>query len=242
DLDRALILGSRSFGKGLVQIVRPLSYNNSLKITTSRYYIPSGRSIQSAIYTHQDAGHSMQIPDSLRKAFKTQNGRIVYDGVGIDPDISVEEPSQKLVEIALLQNSAYFFYANEYRSKNATFDAKSIDDEMLDDFFEYLDRTNFDYVTRVERHLTSLQNQLKEDGISVDESVMVNLDTAVENQKFRELWNASDVIRKELFLELTARYSGQVGRFEAAIKSDSTIIKATELFRNPTQIANVLGE
>lgn len=242
DLDRALIMGSRSFGKGLVQIVRPLSYSNSLKITTSRYYIPSGRSIQSAIYTHQEAGHSMQIPDSLRNAFKTQNGRIVYDGVGIDPDIKVEEPAQKLVEIALLQNSAYFFYANEYRSQNATFMAESVDDQLLNDFFDYLDRTNFNYVTRAERHLTSLQNQLNEDGVPLEDSVFENLNAAVKNQKSLELWNASDVIRKELYLELIARYSGQIGRFQAAVKSDSAIIKATELFQNPGQIANVLGE
>ena len=142
----------------------------------------------------------------------------------------------------MLQNSAYFFYANEYRSKNATFNASSVDDHLLNDFFEYLDRTNFDYVTRAERHLTSLKNQLAEDGVPIEDTVLGNLNAAVENQKTMELWNVADVIRKELYLELTARYSGQVGRFEAAIKSDSTIIKATELFRNPTQIANVLGE
>jgi len=120
--------------------------------------------------------------------------------------------------------------------------AESVDDDLLNDFFEYLARTDFDYETRAERHLTSLQNQLEEDGIPIEDSVFENLDAAVENQKSRELWNASDVIRKELYLELMARYSGQVGRFQAAIKSDSVIIKATELFQNPGQIANVLGE
>jgi carboxyl-terminal processing protease len=242
DLDRAVIVGTRSFGKGLVQIVRPLSYNNSLKITVSRYYIPSGRSIQSAIYSHLEAGHTLQVPDSLRKEFKTVNGRSVYDGIGIDPDVIVEESSQKLAEIALLQNSAYFFYANEYQSKNHTFDSDSIDQTVLDDFYAYLERTGFDFTTRSERYLASLETQLVEDGLPNAVSNLNELKVVVREQKIRELKSIESIIKSELFQELMSRYKGESGRFEASMRYDPVVNKAVELLRNEPTLNQILGE
>ncbi len=241
DLDRAVIIGGRSFGKGLVQVVRPLSYNNSLKITTSRYYIPSGRSIQSAVYSHIEAGHSYQLPDSLRKAFKTRNGRVVYDGIGIDPDVIVDDEPQRLVEIALLQNSAYFFFANEYRSRNTDFNASYINDQLLGEFFTYLDRTNFDYTTRSERHLANLETQLKEDGIDLNAEILAELRETLKLQKKQELEGASAAIRRELLLELATRYSGQSGRFSISLSSDAVVNKAVEILTNGSDYNTILA-
>lgn len=242
DLDRAVVIGTRSFGKGLVQIVRPLSYNTSLKITTSRYYIPSGRSIQSAIYSHLEAGHTLQVPDSLRKEFKTKNGRSVYDGIGIDPDILIEETSQKLVEIALLQNSAYFFYANEYQSKNRTFNAYSIDQSILEDFYSYLEKTGFDYTTRSERYLSSLETQLSEDGLVDATASLTAIKDVVREHKMRDLKSIESTIKIELYQELVSRYKGESGRFEASLKFDPGVLKAVEVIQNGQMLNQILGE
>lgn len=242
DLDRAVVVGTRSFGKGLVQIVRPLSYNTSLKITTSRYYIPSGRSIQSAIYSHLEAGHTLQVPDSLRKEFKTRNGRSVFDGIGIDPDVEVEEPSQKLVEIALLQNSAYFFYANEYQSRNVRFSADSIDQSILNDFYDYLDKTGFDYTTRSERYLTSLETQLSEDGLDEAITSLSALREVVSEHKMRDLKSVESTIKRELYQELVSRYKGETGRFVASLKFDPAVIKAVEIIQSEQTLNQILGE
>lgn len=241
DLDRAVILGTRSFGKGLVQIVRPLSYNTSLKITTSRYYIPSGRSIQSAIYSHLEAGHTVQVPDSLRKEFKTKNGRSVYDGIGIDPDVMIEDTPQKLVEIALLQNSAYFFYANEYQSRNREFNAESVDQSILEDFYAYLDKTGFDFTTRSERYLASLETQLVEDGLNDAVLNLNELREVVQEHKMKDLRSIEPTIKNELYLELISRYKGETGRFEASLKFDPAVIKAVELIQNEQMLNQILG-
>lgn len=242
DLDRAVIIGSRSFGKGLVQIVRPLSYSTALKITTSRYYIPSGRSIQSAIYSHLEAGHTLQIPDSLRKEFKTRGGRSVYDGIGIDPDVVIDDSPQKLVEIALLQNSAYFFYANEFQSRNPVFNADSIDQVILDDFYAYLTRTGFDYTTRSERHLASLEAQLSEDGVEAGSSSLIALREVVREQKQRDLKSVESTIKNELYQELTSRYRGESGRFKASIRFDPVVNRAVEILKSDSAIKQILGE
>jgi carboxyl-terminal processing protease len=242
DLDRAVIIGTRSFGKGLVQIVRPLSYNNSLKITTSRYFIPSGRSIQSAVYSHSSAGHATQIPDSLRKEFKTLKGRSVFDGIGIDPDVVIDEEPQSLIEIALLQNSAYFFFANEYRSQHATLAIDSVDQRILDDFYAYLDRTGFNYTTRAERYLTSLETQLLEDGFTTEQQHIAAIRSVVGAQKRNDLHQIAPTIRYELYEELVARYRGESGRFKVSMKHDKAVLKAIELLSDPTLLRQVLGD
>ena len=118
DLDRAVILGERSFGKGLVQIVKPLPYNTSMKITIARYYIPSGRSIQSIDYNHEGRNSGVVKRDSTNRVYKTRNGRKVFDGRGIEPDISIEEKPLSLLQVALLQKGMYFDFATQYQAKH----------------------------------------------------------------------------------------------------------------------------
>jgi carboxyl-terminal processing protease len=116
DLDRGVIIGERTFGKGLVQNIIPLSYNTQMKITVAKYYIPSGRCIQSVDYAHRDSlGRSISIPDSLRNPFKTKDGRTVYDGAGIEPDIHMEEPLMSNISLSLLSKFLFFDYANKFK-------------------------------------------------------------------------------------------------------------------------------
>ncbi|MDI6402770.1 S41 family peptidase, partial [Balneolaceae bacterium ANBcel3] len=139
DLDRAVIVGQRSFGKGLVQVVRELSYNTALKITTSKYFIPSGRSIQSTPFVSgEDISGTGDVPDSLRSRFSTKSGRTVYEGIGIEPDVYVEKRQQSLLEIALLQNSHYFFFVNEFISGMEVSPADIGQAELLQEFYSYL--------------------------------------------------------------------------------------------------------
>lgn len=240
DLDRAVVIGQRSFGKGLVQVVRPLSYNVALKITTSRYYIPSGRSIQSVVYPHDDKELSYQVPDSLRNPFQTRAGRTVYDGVGIDPDILVDRETQSLAEIALLQNSAYFFFANEYRAQQPDFDYEVLPDEVYAAFLGYLERTAFDYTTRPQRFLAQLEEQLIELDIrTADESLRI-LHQVLDEQKVQELDESKERVSRELFLELISRYEGPTGRIQASLRTDFVVLAARDIAADERRFQAIL--
>jgi carboxyl-terminal processing protease len=182
------------------------------------------------------------VPDSLRKEFKTKNGRSVFDGIGIDPDILIAESAQKLVEIALLQNSAYFFYANEYQSKYRVFTADSVDQSIVDDFYAYLDRTGFDFTTRSERYLASLETQLIEDGLQEALLNLNDLREVVREHKFKDLKSIEPTIKAELYQELMSRYQGESGRFEAALRYDPAVSKALEIIHNEKTRKLILGE
>lgn len=241
DLDRAVIVGDRSFGKGLVQIIRPLSYNVALKITTSRYYIPSGRSIQSVIYDHETAISSHQVSEVERNAFKTKIGRTVYDGVGIDPDVLISDRSHALVEIALLQNSSYFFFANEFSAENPDNMPPQITDEIFAEFMEYLERTSFDYTTRSERYISQLRTQIESEGIpGVSENLMM-LESAIQAQKRQDIILNEESIRRELYLELISRYHGPSGKIEASFPVDPAVQKALELLSDKKAFAAILS-
>ncbi len=242
DLDRAVVVGERSFGKGLVQIVRPLSYNVALKITTSRYYIPSGRSIQSVIYSQEEDAISQQVPDSLRNKFKTSAGRTVYDGVGIDPDVLVNRPAQSLVEVALLQQGSYFFFANEYQLNNPELKFDLNGDETFAFFKEYLEHSEFDYTTRLQRSLAQLEEEINgsEELRMQTSSAILALKSVIEQQKLTEMQANEQEIRRQLYLELISRYEGQSGRLKASLSTDPIVSKAVELIQNPTEISEML--
>lgn len=242
DLDRAVVVGERSFGKGLVQIVRPLSYNVALKITTSRYYIPSGRSIQSVIYSQEDDAISQQVPDSLRNVFKTRAGRTVYDGVGIDPDVLVNRPTQSLVEVALLQHGSYFFFANEYQLKNPELNSDLNGDVTFASFKEYLERSEFDYTTRPQRSLAQLEEEINgSEELRTQTSTAISaLKSVIEHQKATEMLSNEREIRRQLYLELISRYEGQSGRLKASLSTDPTVSKAKDLILNPSAMSEML--
>lgn len=242
DLDRAVIVGSQSFGKGLVQVVQPLSYNTALKITTSRYYIPSGRSIQSITYTHDEQNSAIVRPDSLRKAFKTRNGRTVYDGEGISPDIAIPTPAPSLLETALLKDSHFFFFANRVASQKESFEADSISDEMFADFQQYLEANNFDYETESERNLARIKKKFENENPSLNVADHVKaLEAAIEQQKKENFKSQSTSLKQTLFLELISRFKGQEGKTEVSLRWDPAVEEALNVIENKNRYSAILA-
>ncbi|MDX1671514.1 MAG: S41 family peptidase, partial [Balneolaceae bacterium] len=242
DLDRAVIVGERSFGKGLVQIVRPLSYNTALKITTSRYYIPSGRSIQSVTYTHDEENTQMNRPDSLRKAFKTKNGRTVYDGKGIAPDIEVLEPKPTLLETALLQNSHFFFFANQYVANHQNYEANRVSDQLYSDFKSYLESKDFDFETAPERYLGKMKESLVSGEPSGDlAGHLSQIEQVIEQEKEKAFSSQQEQLKRTLFLELVTRYKGISGRYAASAQFDPVIREAIKVISQPERYQDILA-
>jgi len=242
DLDRAVIVGEQSFGKGLVQIVQPLSYNTALKITTSRYFIPSGRSIQSITYTHDDENSAVIKPDSLRNSFKTRNGRTVYDGEGIAPDVEVKSPVPSLLETELMKGSHFFFFANQMASERDTFDADAISDEMFAAFRSYLENKNFSYETESERYLTGVEKRLGEQVASTDVKGHIDaIDQAIEKKKKQDFENQNSELKRALYLEVISRFEGNSGRIKASLKWDPAIDEALKVINNKNRYRDILA-
>ncbi len=242
DLDRAVIVGERSFGKGLVQVVRPLSYNTSLKITTSRYYIPSGRSIQSLMYTHDENNSVTAKADSLRKAFKTRNGRTVYEGEGIAPDIKIKKQQPSLLETELLKESHFFFFANRYASAHKKFNFDTAPAGMFEEFKRYLDESGFDYETRSERYLDEVSKKMKEEEGTPEISRHIEaLQEAINREKKEDLEAQQEMLKRKLYLEIVARYRGREGQTEASLKWDPAVNKAVDIIRDERIYKDILA-
>lgn len=242
DLDRAVIVGEQSFGKGLVQIVQPLSYNTALKITTSRYFIPSGRSIQSITYTHDDKNSAVVKPDSLRNSFKTRNGRTVYDGEGIAPDIEIKSQVPSLLETELMKGSHFFFFANQMASQRDTFNADSITDEMFSEFQSYLENNNFSYETESERYLASVEQRLSQQVGNTDVEMHLDaIDQAIENKKQQDFKSQNKELKRALYLELISRYDGNAGRIKASLRWDPAIDEALRVINNKNRYRDILA-
>ncbi|MEX2364261.1 MAG: S41 family peptidase [Balneolaceae bacterium] len=239
DLDRALILGEQSFGKGLVQIVKPLPYNTSLKITISRYYIPSGRSIQSIKYTHQGRNSGTVNSDSSENEFQTRNGRIVYEGRGIEPDVESSAEGMSLLETALLQQGMYFNFATEFEATNDNFNVESLPDEVLEEFNRYIDKHHFSYRTDAERTLEELEKQLS--GTEGGSKEVEALRSFISKEKEMQYKEREKQIRDALFLELVSRYEGQTGRIEASLELDAEVIEALNFITQKEEMAKLLS-
>ncbi len=239
DLDRALIVGEQSFGKGLVQVVKPLPYNTSLKITISRYYIPSGRSIQSIQYTHQGRNSAVMNKDSSKREFKTRNGRTVYEGRGIEPDVESGTDELSILEVALLQKGMYFDFATEYEAMHDSFDYDALPDQVFEEFRNYLTENDFDFTTDSEKLLNELSAQLE--GVEVAENQLNGLRTAISREKEKQFAEDEASIRRNLYLELVSRYAGQTGRVEAALKSDPDVLKALEFIASEAEMSKLLS-
>jgi carboxyl-terminal processing protease len=160
DYDRAVIIGQRSYGKGLVQLTRKMNYNTRIKLTTAKYYIPSGRCIQAIDYTHRNPDGSVgQIPDSLISLFKTKNGREVYDGGGINPDIIIKIDSLSTFTKDLIKNMIIFDFSNQYAYNHPSIDTPDkfiINDAIIGDFKDYLEEKNFKFISETEIKIDNL--------------------------------------------------------------------------------------
>ncbi|WP_161889020.1 S41 family peptidase [Pontibacter russatus] len=234
DYDRAVLIGERTFGKGLVQATRPLSYNSQLKVTTAKYYIPSGRCIQAIDYTHRNEDGSVgKIPDSLRVAFKTANGRVVYDGGGISPDVEVEQAEYADITKAIASKGHFFEYANKYKAEHPSIpDATKFElsDEEYQKFVAFLSDKDVSYNTGVESELEDVAEQAKE-GKHYDD-IKAELDVIrkkVSHNKANDLTRFKPEIREVLEAEIASRYYLQEGYIEATFDDDPNILAAMQV-------------
>ena len=233
DLDRAVVVGQRSYGKGLVQNILPMPYNSQMKVTVSKYYIPSGRCIQAIDYSHRDdQGRALKVPDSLKTAFKTKSGRTVYDGFGIEPDIEVEPEYMSNIAVALTQKFLIFDYATQYyRTHKEIAPAADfeVSDALYDDFCRYLREKKLTYSTVTERVIKDLREvagQEKYD--SAIEQQLQAMEAALEREKEGDLQKHRSEISDMLKAEILVRYYYDQGRIEGVLKSDPVLRRALE--------------
>jgi carboxyl-terminal processing protease len=234
DLDRALIVGTRTFGKGLVQTVVPLPYDAQLKITTARYYIPSGRSIQEIDYMHKDRnGVFATVPDSLRRAFKTEHGRTVYEYGGITPDSVVKEEELGPMVRELYRKSLFFRFVNAYLGEHKGMAYTGVTDGMLEEFKTFLQKKKFDYQEEADTKLGEIKSIAERSHYS--KAVMADLDLltdAMEKEKVRGFDRYKDHIAHELNIEFMSRKQGEQGRIAASLQDDPQFEAASSLLKN----------
>jgi carboxyl-terminal processing protease len=245
DYDRGVILGEKSFGKGLVQTTRDISFNTKLKLTTAKYYIPSGRCIQQLDYSHRnDDGSVGKVPDSLKTAFKTKTGRVVYDGGGIDPDVAIERAQYRDITISLIRKNHIFNYATKYKSEHATIaNAKdfTLTDKEYDEFVKWLSGKEYDYTTATEEDLDYLITSSKEDAYyDAVKADIESLKSKITHDKEKDLYRFKDEILAELNAEIVSRYYNETGRIEANFSEDKEIISALKLLKNDSEYQQLL--
>lgn len=245
DMDRGVIVGQRTFGKGLVQTTRPLSYNTQLKVTTAKYYIPSGRCIQALDYTHRNEDGSVgYIPDSLISQFKTRNGRKVYDGGGISPDISSDDIAPSQITISLFTKNLIFDYATVFAANNSSIspiESYYISDYEYNEFVEFLKEKDFDYTTNSEKKLEELIKTARlEKYYDLAREQFDALSNRLAHDKNKDLQNFKDEIKDLLTEEIASRYYYQEGRIRASLKNDIQLNKAVEILGNKEQYYSLL--
>ncbi len=242
DLDRGVVLGQRTFGKGLIQTTRQLSYNAQLKITTAKYYTPSGRCIQAMDFSN-DSGIGYT-PDSLINDFRTEGGRIVYDGGGIMPDIVIEEERPGPVVINLYTRNHIFNYATLYAASNPEIPPVSsfkISDEEYRDFIDFLEKENFDYHTQTETRLKELLNTARQEQYyDLSSDIFKELEERIRHDKKNDFETYKDDIKALLREEIASRYYYQRGRIEASLTGDPYLEKAIEILNNRTIYNSIL--
>jgi carboxyl-terminal processing protease len=246
DLDRGLIVGQRTFGKGLVQNVVPLSYNAQMKITVAKYYIPSGRCIQAIDYEHkQKDGSFGKIPDSLIREFKTKNGRSVYDGGGINPDVVTRGKKFSSLALTLYRKYLIFDYATKFaetHSSIAPADQFRITDSIYNDFLAFIRGKKFSDTTRTERALLQLKLFAERDScFSAIQEEYEHVRARLEKDKLNDFSKYSDQIRELLKLEIVSRYYFQKGKVLSTLKDDQEIKEAIDLIIDKEKFNGILS-
>ena len=244
DLDRAVIIGSRSFGKGLVQRPKPLVYGTQMKITISRYYTPSGRCIQALDYWHRDeTGKASRVKKENFNAFKTKRGRIVYDGGGIQPDVELESSKYSAITKAVLSENLIFDYATHYYYNNKVADLESFkfNETDFDDFKSFLKSRNFNFETKTEKAFDEALNT------SIDEKIVSEIDTEYNNllnalNSYKS--KAVDINKAQLSSlisdEIIKRYFYREGLYTYYVANNPEILKGMEILKSPTKYSELL--
>lgn len=246
DLDRAVIIGRRTFGKGLVQNVLPLSYNTQVKITVAKYYIPSGRCIQAIDYTHKNAsGNADYIPDSLITAYKTLHGRTVYDGKGILPDILSDTLSLSNAAANLITKYIIFDYATKYESMHpsiASVNEFIFTEADYEDFIKFTSEKGFEFKSATEYQLQNLKKAAEaEKNWEEIKPQFEAMQNTVEELKRKDLIKNKKEITELLREEIIGRYYYQKGQIQSSLKADNDIEKATSILLDASKYASILG-
>ncbi|HOZ52480.1 MAG TPA: S41 family peptidase [Chitinophagaceae bacterium] len=246
DLDRGVVIGQRSFGKGLVQTTRDIAFNAKLKVTTAKYYTPSGRCIQALDYSHRNEDGSVgEISDSLKTKFKTKNGRIVMDGGGVDPDIKT--PAKEALRIiSTLTNKAYVFdYATLYASKHPSISAAKdfeLTDADFNDFVKWLDTKDYQYKTKTEEALAHFKEVAeKENYFAAVKNDFDLVQKSLSHDKTQDLIKNKKEIKRLLQDEIVTRYYFQRGRYQNQLNDDDELKEAISVLSNPTRYNNILA-
>jgi carboxyl-terminal processing protease len=245
DYDRALVIGQKTFGKGLVQTVRPLTYNTQLKVTTAKYYIPSGRCIQAIEYSDKEPGTKNQkVADSLRRAFKTAGGRVVYDAGGVMPDVVVVPDTPSNILISLVNKRHIFDFATYLRGQWNTLpepEVWKVDDSLYQAFERFLQGKDYDYTTESDRLLTEFKEKaIKEKYFEAVSKEYEALVSGKRHDKERDMVKHRKEIGDFLKQEIVARYYFQKGRLRATFGEDSEVQRALALLQNPTEYQRLL--
>ncbi|MBM3170291.1 MAG: S41 family peptidase [Bacteroidetes bacterium] len=246
DLDRGVIIGQRTFGKGLVQSTRTLVYNTQLKVTTSKYYIPSGRCIQALDYSNRDAsGKVKTIPDSLRNAFKTKLGRQVKDGAGVQPDLPLPSPKMSKILVALVQKDLIFEFANLFYRQNPRLTDTAnfkIEPSTYAQFMEFLKDKEYGYETESEKALATFkETAVREryfDRINEEYEQLLNKKKSV---KRKDLSMFQNEISRYLRMEIVSRYGYRRARIRSSLLDDPIVLQAIEILQDEKRYRSILS-
>ncbi len=246
DYDRAIVIGEKSYGKGLVQVSRPLSYNSQLKVTTAKYYTPTGRCIQVLDYAHRrDDGSVGSIPDSLKREFKTSTGRTVHDGGGIEPDIKVAAEEAHPLTQVLFEKGFLFDFATHYvTGKNLQVDARnfSLSDDEYQQFVTWMKDKDYAYKTFLEYGIQQLTEEAKKEKYYGEiKGQLDQIQKRIEESKKNELMLHKEQIKMLLEEEIVSRYHLEKGGIETGFKYDQDIKKAVEIVHNLPQYRKLLN-
>lgn len=244
DLDRGVIMGQKSYGKGLVQKVFPLSYRSQAKITVAKYYIPSGRCIQSLDYQHKDAnGKAIRTPDSLMASFNTKNGRRVRDAGGIIPDLKLDELTYPQIAIKLSNSYEIFDFATQYVNNNESVgDINSIiiTDDIYEQFVDFVKKDSFDFSLGIETKLVEMKSLAAKEGLPISDDIKA-IESKILLHKSQYIYKYKDEIKSLIKQEIASRYFYQFGKVEAKLSNDKEVKAAVELLQNSDKYSQILG-
>ena len=245
DLDRGVIVGKKTFGKGLVQNVVPLSYNSTMKITVSKYYIPSGRCVQNIDYFGKDSTQKpVHIPDSLAVAFKTKNGRTVYDKGGVEPDVTTPDVEASNVLVSLVLNNLIFDFANQYHADHSEIPPAAeftVDDNLYNEFVNFLKNKDYQYKTETEYVLDDIKEAAEADHYwEKIESLCNAISEKIKQEKASDLQTYKKEIAEYLASEIAVRYYYQKGRICSQLSIDPDIATAKEILNDNARYRSIL--
>jgi len=244
DLDRGIVIGNKTFGKGLVQQTRKLDYNSQLKLTVAKYYTPSGRCIQEINYSDE----KQTLPDSLRTEFKTKNKRSVFDGGGVDPDIIIEEDSIPKIIFNLIQQQLIFKFGNYYSSNFSdigSLDEFEITDEIYDLFKEYIEKEEFQFETLSDEKIDDLEETLLFEGYNVKlekTGLLKKIKEEILRLKNQDINKYKKEISKIMLQDILVRYYYNEGRIKSSLKEDKAILNAINILNDTKEYNKILNK